>query len=533
MEQTTTLADELIKFFVKNDLTTIFGVLGDAVFSFFDALGKQNAIQFYGASSETCAAFMAAYYAKLTGQAGICVATSGPGATSLLNGLADAYFDKAPVLAITGQVSTSKIGTSAKQYLNQQSLMQSVTKASELVTNANSVIPCIAKALVQAVQGKTVAHVSIPIDLFAQNIAANKLPKIALKASTRWGSRFAADLEDTTLLLETAQRPIIIIGKGEQGLTEPLINLAEKAGAGIIVAQQVKGVRPDSHPLVLGGIGEAYIPSLLAQADIILLIGTASFEAKFLPGGVKLIQLVEDEDDLDFAILTKSIVGETRQVLKALNQRVSPKLNQTWKNKIALEKQQQESFFGEQKQAKNSQVHPAYLMTTLSKVLPKDSIIVCDIGSFMHWFDTYFQAEKHKILISHQWRSMGYGLAGAVGACVAQRDKKVFALMGDGGLLMSLGEFATLVKYNLPITIVVANNQEYNLEKSKMEAQGLTPFGYKISPPNFAALAQAFGLEGRTVNTRDQLEAVLQESLNKSKPFLIDVNLASVSLPFL
>jgi len=532
MEQST-VAEALIKFLHQNGINTVFGVVGDAVFPLFDALGKQANVKFYGTSHESGAAFMASYYAKLTGKAGVCIATSGPGSANLINGLADAYFDKAPVLAITGQVETKKIGTNAKQYINQQVLMQAVTKSSELVTSADSLLPVAAKALAKAVSDHTITHVSIPVDLFTQKVSNPKFPEVAIKDSARWGSGFANALEDAVMLLQSCQRPLLVIGKGHQTWREILSNLAERLGAGIILAQQAKGIVPDRHPMVIGGIGEAYAPACLKEADCILLIGTASFETQFLPGSANIIQVVDNQEDLDYTTLPKGIVGDVRQIIKVLSERISHNRNQSWKNKIAQEKQNLENIILSQGQTKTTPIHPAYLMTTLNRVIPEDSIIVCDIGGFIHWFDTYFQAENHTVLVSSHWRSMGGGLPGAISACISQPDKRVVALVGDGGLLMSLGEIATAVKYKLPVTVVVANNHQYNLEKSKMEAKGLTPFGYDITVPDFAALAKAFGGDGRVVAQPDQLESALTESLDSGKPFVVDVNLDTVALPFL
>ena len=533
MEQNITVAEALMKFLQQNGIDTVFGVVGDAVLPLVDALGKQTGVKFYATSHESGAAFMASYYAKLTGKIGICIATSGPGCANLVNGLADAYFDKAPVLAITGQVQMKKMGTKAKQYINQQALMQAVSKSSELVTDAGNILPVVAKALTMAVSEHTVTHVSVPVDLFTQKVPNANFPEVARKDSARWGSKYAVALEDSIMLLQSSQKPLLVIGKGQQAWREILANLAGKLGAGIILAQQAKGVMPDSHPLVISGIGEAYLPAFLNEADCILLVGNASFEKKFLPGSAKVIQVVDNQEYLDYSFLTKGIVGDVRQIIKVLSERLSSNRNQNWQDKIAREKQNLENMIMKQGQNKTMPIHPAYLMTTLNKVVPEDSVIVCDDGGFIHWFDTYFQAQEHIVLVSSHWRSMGGGLPGALSAYIARKDRKVIALVGDGGLLMSTGEIATAIKYQLPVIVVVANNHYYNLEKSKMESQGLTPFGCDLKVPDYAALAKAFGGEGKMVNEPEQLEIVLKESLANGKPYVVDVHIDNVSLPFL
>lgn|GEM_PF-3560760 len=378
MEQNITVSEALIKFFKQNGIDTVFGVVGDTILPFVDALGKQTEVKFYATSHESGAAFMASYYAKLTGKIGVCIATSGPGCANLVNGLADAYFDKAPVLAITGQVQRKKIGTNAKQYINQQTLIQSVSKSSELVTDAANILSVVAKALIMAVSEHTVTHVSVPVDLFTQKVPNANFPEVAIKDSARWGSKYADALEESVMLLQSSQKPLLVIGKGQQAWREVLTNLAEKLGAGIILAQQAKGVMPDRHPLVISGIGEAYLPAFLNEVDCILLVGNASFETKFWPASAKVIQLVDNPENLDYLLLTKGIVGDVRQIMKVLSERLNSNRNQNWQDKIVQEKQNLENIIRVQVQNKTTPIHPAYLMTTLNKVIPEDAVIVCD-----------------------------------------------------------------------------------------------------------------------------------------------------------
>ena len=533
MEQDVAVAEALIKLLHKNGIDTVFGVIGDTVFPLIDALGKQSNVKFYGASHESGAAFMASYYAKLTGKTGVCIAASGPGSANLVNGLADAYFDKVPVLAITGQVQMKKIGTNAKQYINQQVLIQGVSKSSELVTDAESVLPVVAKAISKAVIEHTVTHVSVPVDLFEQKVPKSKIPEVKMKDFIPWEDGYAEALEDAVMLLQSCQRPLLIIGKARQAWRKNFINIAEKLGAGIILAQQAKGTVSDKHPMVIGGIGEVYAPAFLNEADCVLLVGNASFETGFLPEAAKVIQVVDNHEDLNYSMINSWILGDIEQIIKDLSQHLVHKPNRDWHNKIIQEKKQLEKMIINQGQNKSTPIHPAYLMTTLNKAIPGDSILVCDIGGFIHWFDTYFQAEDHTVLVSSHWRSMGGGLPGALSACISQPCKKVISLVGDGGLLMSLGEIATAVKYQLPVTVVVANNHQYHLEKNKMEVKGLTPFGCDITVPDFATLAKAFGAEGRNVTEPQQLENVLREGISSDKPFIVDVHLERISLPFL
>lgn len=526
------LAQQLLNLLQKNGINMIFGVTGDVVFPLFDALSHQKDFRFIATSHEANAAFMASFQAKLTGQTAVCVATSGPGIANLINGLADAYFDKAPVLAITGQVASQKIGTGTKQDVNQQKLLQAVTYSSELVTSSEAALPVVARALEMAISQKTVTHVSIPEDLFSQSTGTD-IPAIDTRTLAGQSSGFSGLIDEAITTMQNAQNPLIVVGIGNKELRNPIEKLAESLGAGIIVAQQAKGIVPDHHPRVLGGMGEAYIPEILNESDCILQIGTASYEKKYLPAGINTIQLVADTGEIDYKQTNLAVMGNILDILNAVLSKIEPAEKKAWQEKIAQQKDKLNNMISEQRNNKTSPIHPAHLMVRLCELVPADAVIVCDIGGYIHWFDSYFQANDQTVLISSLWRSMGSGLPGALSASLHQPDKKVIALVGDGGLLMCLGELATAVKYKIPVTIIVANNHLYEFEKLRMEHQGLNPFGVDIHVPDFAALAKSFGVEGKKVTNPDELGPLVTESLNTPGPVVLDVQLSQAPLPFI
>lgn len=526
------IAHQILDFLQKNGVNIIYGVTGDVLFPFFDAFSHKKDLKFIGTSHEANAAFMASYQAKLTGKVGVCVATSGPGVANLINGLADAYFDKAPVLVITGQVASPKIGTGAKQEVNQQKMLQAVTYSSQQAASNAAVLPIVARSLEMAIVNQTVTHVSIPMDMFTQ-AGSTDLPAIAPSTLSQWGNGYTGLLEEAVPIMQNAQNPLIVVGVGKKELRSQLEKLAESLGAGIVVAQQAKGVIPDNHPRVMGGIGETYIPGILKETDCIIQIGTTSFEKKHLPTGINTIQLVDDTGAIDYQQSNLAVMGNLMDILKSILERVEPVENKPWQEKIAQEKNNLTNLITEQRQNKTSPIHPAHLMTVLNELAPADSIIVCDIGGYVHWFDSYFQAKDQTILISSHWRSMGSGLSGALSVSLNQPEKKAIALVGDGGLLMSLGEIATAVKYKIPVTIIVANNHLYELEKVRMEHQGLNPFGVDIHVPDFAALAKSFGAEGKKITNPEELALSIKESLSMPGPVVLDIQLAQVPLPYL
>lgn len=526
------VANHLLNLFQQYKINIIYGVTGDSVFPFFDVLSRNDSIKYIGTAHESGAAFMASYQAKLTGRIGVCIATSGPGLANLINGLADAYLDKAPVLAITGQVKSNMIGTGAKQYINQQKLVQEVTSNSELVTSGETAIPVVTRAIEVALSKKTVTHVSIPEDIFFQE-SNMSISHVINKFKPNREGLISGSVEEVLPILKGIKKPLIIVGLRDKNLGKLIKKFAEKLGAGIITSQQAKGIIPDSFNRVLGGIGQAYLPGILQETDCIIKIGSSSYEDSFLPEDINIIQITNDSAVVDYKKANYSIVGNVTDTIKSLLERLEYAKNKNWDDKINQEKDNLNNIINQQKNNNTGPIHPAYLMTTLSEVVPSDAIITCDIGGFAHWFDTFFQAKKHTVLISTHWRSMGSGLPGAIGVSLNQPEKKVITITGDGGLLMSLGELSTAVKYNIPVTVIVANNQMYELEKLKMEYKGLKPFGVDLHVPDFAALANSFGAEGKKVERAEDLEQVLRESIYKNNPVIVDVRLDQVPLPFI
>lgn len=518
------VADAVLEILAAVGVKSMYGVSGDTIFPLLDAVSRQDRIKYYSAVHESGAAFMASYEAKLTGRPAVCVATSGPGAANLVNGLADAYFDGAPVIAVTGQVETKKIGTNAKQFFHQPDLVKTFAAVSETVVSPVALIPVMMPAVKTAVDRKTVAHLSIPEDV--------------LLMPWEWKgplNGFTGALETSVSLLEGLKRPLIVLGKGDRETAVRCTELADLLGAAIVVAQQAKGAVPDNHPLVIGGIGEGYVPQMVNEADGILVIGEASYEAGFLPHGIPLVHVAEEASKLYYDRLSGGLAGNPAVLLKAVTGRIGPRPghgNPSWRGRIDQEKESRERILKEDAANNQRPVHPARLIAALNAAVAPDAVITLDIGSIIHWFERGFQAKGQKIIISHRWRSMGAGLPAAIAAQIACPGRQVVALAGDGGFLMTMGELLTAVRYKIPVTAVVAVNHGYILEKQKMQAKGLTPFGYGLTVPGFAGLAEACGARGFRVTDPGQLDIVLREALDCGKTSLVEIVVADTPLPF-
>lgn len=527
------VADFILQLLIQVGVKSIYGVSGDAIFPLLDAIARQDKIKFYSTAHESGAAFMASYEAKYTGRLAVCTATSGPGAVNLLNGLADAYFDKAPVLAITGQVATGKIGTNAKQFIKQDVLFSSVSSYSETLVSPEAALPVWLEAIQTAVNKRTVSHISIPVDIFSKPVDF-MAPSISHGSSKVFGTGISAEIEQALFRLNVSKKLLIVIGCREKNIVHAIETIAEKRNAGILTAQQAKGIVPDQHSRVIGGIGEGYQPSLVEKADCILLAGQAPYEIKYLPVQVPIIQVATNSEELHFSCISSGLTGSIGSILHLLAERLeNAQGNQSWVEEIYAEKQQRKALLAQDAINDMSPIHPARVVASLEKVIAENAAITLDIGSFMHWFDRGFQAKRQAILISAKWRSMGSAVPAAIAIAVAEPDMQVVALTGDGGFLMSMGEITTAVHYKLPVKVVVFSNGSYNLEEQKMVRQGLQSLGNEVSAPDFAKFAQSCGAQGFNIDRPDNLEEVLSEALNSTCPAVVGVCVSNIPLPSL
>ena len=509
----------------------VFGVCGDDILPFLDAIGANGSIKYISAASEAGAAFMASYYARLSGRLGICTA-SAAGAVNLLEGVFDAYMDGVPVLAITGQVAGTRIGTPAKQYFQQGGLFQAFTGYSETVANKSTSVRLLIRAMSRALLKKTTAHLAFPADVWLKTIEWKPAPMPALIGKQPGGKHVYGDIDAATGLMHGARRPLIIVGTKAGPIISEVRNLADKWGAAVVLAQEAKGLIPDDWHRVIGGVGEGWLPEQLGEADCTIMIGTASFENQFLPQA-PVIQLEEETWQINDLFLWDSLAGNMAHIIKILVEGLAGyKYDPAWQEKIGTARKARQELVSGDNHNDSVPIHPARLMSALSGAVAGDTIITLDVGAFMHWFDRSFLASGQQILLSSFWRSMGGGLPAAIAAQLLFPGRQVVTLVGDGGLLMSMGEFATAVGHKLPITVVAIRNHVYGLEKGKGEDRGLSPAGLGVPSIEFSHFAQACGGKGFKVEKPGDLEATLHQALGLAEPALVDVVCSAPRLPY-
>ncbi len=523
------VADLILAQLAQWGVQRIYGVLGDAIFPLLDAVARQDKISFISVTHEANAAFMASYEARLTGRLAVCAASAGPGAVSLLNGLADAYHDKSPVLAITGQVDTKKIGARTKQFFDQQLLFRSFSGFTTILTEPASVLDLLAGAVKNSYINFSVSHISVPQNVFLKPVDAETVPVEIVEIKKPLA--FSGNSENIIDAIKSSQRPLIVVGKIAEEAVYQVHSLAHVLGAGVLTAQDAKGVVRGRFKMNLGGIGEAYLPPVVQEADCIILVGNAVYEQGFFPAKAKVVQLAERPEELNINTFA-SATGELALLLSVIEHDLENySLNQDWLNKIKGEALRNKQAIVKEQENNAVPIHPFRLMTALNEIMPPNAVIALDIGEFTHWFDLGFLGEKQEVLISTMWRSIGCGLPSAIGAKFACPDKTVVAIVGDGGMLVSMAELLTCVRYKLPVVVIVVKNQIYSIEKNKMIAQGLTPLGYELTTPDFVQFAKACGAEGFRVEAPAQIQETIKQALELGRPALVEVICAAVSLP--
>ncbi|MGN7478589.1 thiamine pyrophosphate-binding protein [Solibacillus silvestris] len=524
------MLDQLYLFGVRR----IYGVVGDATFGLIDALAKQDKIKYIAVKHESTAAFMASAEAKLTGGLGVCTATMGPGAANLLNGLGDAHADRAPVLAITGQAPSDKIGTEFPQYIDQQELMKPFAAYSANLASPDATVDVLQKAARTSLGQRVVTHLSIPKDILMMPAKGEPRP---LPDVIEGASSFTKEsLEQAIGIMNTAKRPMILAGLGATSISGELEKLADLWGAGILASLGGKGLFDESSPLVLQGIGEGgnpYAADLFKEADVVLLAGTTWWPEGFVPTDARIIQIDRQFDKFVKEIPTElGIMGKTEEVVPILAESMQGfSHSEDWVDRLRKVKEKWEEQNEKEGNTPGYPVHPSRIIRALDRTVAPDAILALDTGDNTVWTNRNFKQKEQSVLFSGYWRTMGFGLPAAMAAKLIKPEKQVVAIVGDGGLQMVLADLLTATRYALDITVVVLNNESLQMERDKLKVADKKEVGVDLTNPDFVKLAEACGWKGLRPASDNELEEVMEEALNTKGPVLVNIRTAQVFFP--
>ena len=532
-----TVSDIVVATLLDWGVDTIFGLPGDGINGMFEALRQQaSAIRFIQTRHEEAAAFMACAHFKYTGRLGVCIATSGPGAIHLLNGLYDAKLDNAAVLAITGQTYSDLKGSHYQQEVNVVRLFADVANYNEAIIGANQAEMVTDLACRSALAQSTVSHINLPVDI-QDEPAREKLSSMrpARTTTSAVRSRYvtvpaASDLRRAAEILNRGKKVAILAGAGAVHAREPLIAVGERLAAPVVKALMGKAAIPDDHALNAGGLG--LIGTLPAQrameeCDTLFLVGTSFPYMAWLPEKKKDVEGVQidiraERIGLRYPV-SVGLVGDAAATLELL----LPQLNRHHGGFLkTTQKRMQEwnRLMTERGSNTARPMKPEFVASTLSQLAPRDAIISCDCGTVTTWLSRHFDIRgEQKWGIAGNLATMAPGLPYGIAAAVAYPRRRSIAFVGDGAFTMLMGEFATAVKYQLPLTVVlIKNNTLGQIKWEQMVFLGNPEYQCELHPIDFAAYARACGGLGHTVEDPGQLRPLLQQALRSSQPTLIE-----------
>jgi pyruvate dehydrogenase (quinone) len=530
-----TAAEILIDKLIDWKVDTVFGLPGDGINGLMEALRKrQDQVRFIQVRHEEAAAFMACGYAKYTGRLGVCLATSGPGGIHLLNGLYDAKLDGAPVLAITGHHYHDLIDTFAQQDVDLDRVFEDVAVYNTRVMGAAHVEHVADLACRAALSKRGVAHINFPVDLQEQtNGDASKRGKQYATINTfayRAGLPQEEDLRAAAGVLNEGRKIALLVGRGALGAGDVLEQVAERLGAPIIKALLGKAVVPDDSPYTTGGIGLLGTrPSQEAveECDTLLLVGTSFPYIEFYPqpGQARAVQI--DIDPVRLGLRYPVEVGLVGDSLRTLQQ-LLPML-EYHEDRSFLQKAQDGmrawwELMEERGTSQDTPMKPQVVAWELGKRLSENAIISCDSGTVATWFARHIPARHGQMYsLSGTLASMANGLPYTIAAQVAYPDRQCVAFVGDGAFTMLMGEFATAVKYNLPIKVFVIKNNSLGMIKwEQMVFLGNPEYGCELQPIDFAAFARACGGTGLTVEDPADCGSVIEQALATPGPVVVE-----------
>jgi pyruvate dehydrogenase (quinone) len=529
-------SDLLVDTLIDWGVDTVFGLPGDGINGIMEALRtRQNRIRFIQARHEESAAFIACAYAKWTGKIGCCLATTGPGGVHLLNGLYDAKFDRAPVLAITGLPYHDLMQTSTQQDIDHVRLFADVAEHTAMITGAAQVEKAVALACRTALARRGVTHLAIPADVQEQAIDAdtasprNKAPVgRAYAESPRVPD--AAAVAEAVRILRQGRKILILAGQGALGAAVELDQIARLLGAPVAKALLGKAVLPDDHSHVTGGVG--YLgarPSQQAMAacDTLLIVGSGFPYIEYYPpaGQAKVVQIDVDAARIGLRYpVDAAIVGDAALSLAALNAALAPATDLTFLNQAQAWKAEWLAALGAGADRAGLPMKPQRVVRDLDARLADDAVITADCGHNTGLTAQYVQIRKGQAFgVSGTLASMGGGVPYAIAAALAFPGRQVVAVVGDGGLSMSLAELATCVRYRLPVKVVVLNNQSLGqIRWEQMMFLGNPEFGCDLQPIDFARVAEGMGLKAWRIEDPEDCGAALDAALAHDGPALID-----------
>jgi acetolactate synthase-1/2/3 large subunit len=521
-------AQIMLRCLEEQGVTTVFGYPGGAILPFYDALSSSKTVQHILTVHEQGAAHAADGYARASGRTGVCVATSGPGATNLVTGLAAAFMDSVPVVAITGQVARSLIGRDAFQEVDITGISMPITKHNFLVKKPEYLAGTLRLAFEIAGSGRPgPVLVDVPRDIQVMPITFKERASAARPPAEPDGAD--GDVEAAAEAIKNARRPVLLAGGGAvaAGVQAEIVELAEKIRLPVTSTLMGLGAFPGSHPLFLGMTGLHGLEranNAIQAADVLLAVGSrfndrVTGDPKTYMEKKTVIHIDVDPAEIDKNVFAGiGLAGDLKCRLKKLCGLISGQTPQAWWNTINDWPGVSESIRGT--------AAPLFVREMADALAGRDVIVATDVGQHQMWVAQHIKIEKPRDwLTSGGLGSMGFGLPAAVGAQFSRPDSRVVCVSGDGGFKMTGNELYTVARYKLPIISVVFNNNGLGMIRQLQQVLFESRhFSCELPPAlDFVAYAGAFGITGRRVSRPEEFAEALSEALAVREPRLIEV----------
>ncbi|HSB45062.1 MAG TPA: acetolactate synthase large subunit [Nitrospira sp.] len=523
-------AELLVRCLENEGVELIFGLPGEETLELMDAL-LGSRMRFIETRHEQGAAFMADVYGRLSGKAGVCLSTLGPGATNLLTGVADAYLDRAPLVAISGQASLNRRHKESHQSIDVMSMFKPVTKWSTSIPKAEVIPEAVRKAFKIAQTEKPGAtHLELPEDVAEEQIGDPRTLQPLFVQSPVMPEPSPAQVARAVRAISGAKRPVILAGNGviRGRAYEAVSQFARRLHIPVLQTFMAKGTLPDSDPLSLYTIGlqaRDYTTMVMEQADVVIAIGYDFVEYAPCFWNARrdkcIVHIDGSPAEVDeHYIVEVGVLGDLRLSLDHIGTEVAP-FDSLWAS--GSRKAVIEGFEAELAGASSWPIRPQHVMRELRAALKPDDLVICDVGAHKLWMARMFPCEvPNSCIISNGFAAMGIAVPGAVAAKLLFPERRVVAVTGDGGFLMNSQELETAVRLKLPLVILVWRDNGYGVIRWKQQLRFGRTSSVEFGNPDLMRYAQSFGAIGYRVTEPSELRPVLVEALNSKVPAVID-----------
>ncbi|MBV1947247.1 thiamine pyrophosphate-dependent enzyme [Streptomyces sp. BV129] len=520
----------------------VFGVVGDALNPFTDAIRASDAVSWVGCRHEEAAAFAAGAQSQLTDTLGVCMGTVGPGSVHLLNGLYDAAKSGTPVLAIAGQVPQAEIGTDYFQEVDNDLLFKDVAVFRATVTSPAQLPALLEVAVRTAVGRRGVAVLTVPGDVGDLELPDDRPVRLSLTGSANRSEDSA--LDEAASVIDGGGKVTLLVGRGARGSREEVLALAERLAAPMVLTLKAKEGFEGDNPYQVGQtglIGNPAAARAMDQADTLVLLGTDFPYRDWYPEGKKVIQIDRVAEHIGRRVpVDVGLAADVGPTLRGLLERVQARTDRGHldgaREKFTKWQEGQRDLaapghdrglLGKVRSKFDNRSHlvrPEALAAAVDAVADEDAVFTSDTGMATVWLSRFVEMRgDRRLLGSYNLGSMANAMPQAIGAQLLDRDRQVVAFCGDGGLSMLLGDLMTIRTERLPVKLVVFDNQRLGMVKLEQEQAGLPEFGTVLDNPDFAAVAQALGIPGIRVTRPEELADAVKRAFAEPGPVLLDV----------